>query len=103
MMIKIFSYRRLHEEKEQEDVFGVHFKNDDNLDLIEGWDFNYKKIDGEDYKTAFHTGKKNDVIMGAIVNIPDDYIKIIDDYEGGERIPIRTLGGAECYLYVKKF
>ena len=104
-MVKIFSYKRLHEPQEQEDTFGTSFKVDEGLDLLEGWDFDYKKIEGEEYKIAFYTGKKNDVIMGALVNIPDDeYLEIIDDYEGHwyKRIPIKTASGIECEMYVKR-
>lgn len=102
-MVKIFSYKNLHDVKVQKDTFGVVFDGG-GVDLVDGFDFEYKKIGKEEYRIAFYTGLKKDIIMGEVVIIPNDYLEIIDDYEGDlyKRIPVITCSGNECQMYVKK-
>lgn len=102
-MIKIFSYGTLWKEDIQISTFGRTFDVDPDMDYISGWDIIRIKMDGVYYNVAVE-GDVSCVVMGAIVNIPDDLIDLVDKYEGREykRINIKTLTGTDSQIYVKR-
>ena len=102
-MIKIFSYGTLWKEDIQLSVFGRTFDVDQDMDYINGWDIIKVKMDGVYYNVAVE-GDMSCVVMGAIVNVPDEFIKLVDKYEGREykRIDIKTMTGTDCQIYVKR-
>lgn len=103
-MVKIFSYEKLHDLKEQQDTFGILFHVDPDFVLLKGWDFINRESGGEDYRIATPRGQY-DIIMGNMVHIPDDYMEIIDDYMGYwyKRVPIKTMNGIDCEIYAKNY
>jgi len=102
-MIKIFSYGTLWDPIIQKSVFGRTFDVDNDMDFISGWDIIKVKMCGVYYNVMI-VGDKSSVIMGAIVNIPDELIDLVDEYEGKEykRISIKTMTGNDCQVYVKR-
>lgn len=102
-MIKIFSYGTLWDPIIQKSVFGRTFDIDQDMDYISGWDIiNVKMYD--DYYNVLIPGDSSSVIMGAIVNIPEELLDVVDEYEGKEykRISIKTMTGNDCQVYVKR-
>lgn len=102
-MIKLFSYGTLCEKDVQLREFGQEFYVEPNLDSIVGWDLIKVKMDGEYYKVAIPVDSSSP-ILGAIVHIPEEVMPMIDEYEGLEykKINIKTLGGVDCIMYVKR-
>lgn len=102
-MIKLFSYGTLCERDVQLREFGQEFYVEPNLDSIVGWDLIKVKIDGEYYNVAIPVDG-NYPILGAIVHIPEEIMPLVDEYEGLEykKINIKTLGGVDCIMYVKR-
>ncbi len=102
-MIKLFSYGTLCEKDVQLREFGQEFYVESNLDCIVGWDLIKVKMDGEYYKVAIPNDESSP-ILGAIVHIPEEMISMVDEYEGLEykKINIKTLGGVDCIMYVKR-
>jgi gamma-glutamylcyclotransferase (GGCT)/AIG2-like uncharacterized protein YtfP len=102
-MIKLFSYGTLCEKDVQLREFGQEFYVEPNLDSIIGWDLIKVKMDGEYYKVAI-PDVNSSPILGAIVHIPEEAMPMVDEYEGLEykRISIKTLGGVDCIMYVKR-
>ncbi len=100
-MVKIFSYGTLWQTNVQMNTFGVTFSVDNDLDYISGWDIIRIKMYGEIHSVAV---EGESIIMGAIVNIPDNLLDKVDEYEGKEykRISIKTLTGTDCQMYVKR-
>jgi hypothetical protein len=102
-MLKLFSYGSLYNKDVQLKEFGQEFIVEDYLDYVHGWDIINIKIDGHFYKMAVE-GNENIVLTGAIVNVPKDIIKNIDEYEGLEymRVEVKTLCDVNCIMYVKR-
>ena len=102
-MIKLFSYGTLCEKDVQLREFGQEFYVESNLDSIIGWDIIKVKMDGEYYKVAIPDTDASP-ILGAIVYIPEEMMPMVDEYEGLEykKINIKTLGGVDCIMYVKR-
>ena len=102
-MIKIFSYGTLWDENIQLEHFGQKFDVDPDIDYMSGWDIIKVKMYGEYFKVAV-VGDNSSVVMGAIVNIPDELIDKVDEYEGNEykRISVKTMTGNDCQMYVKR-
>lgn len=100
-MVKIFSYGTLWQTDVQLKTFGVTFSVDDDMDYISGWDIIKLKMYGETHSVAV---EGESIIMGAIVEIPDNLLDKVDEYEGKEykRISITTLTGTDCQMYVKR-
>ncbi len=102
-MIKLFSYGTLCEKDVQLREFGQEFYVEPNLDCITGYDIIKVKMYGEYYKVAIPVDGSSP-ILGAIVHIPEEAMPMVDEYEGLEykRINIKTLGGVDCIMYVKR-
>ena len=102
-MLKLFSYGSLYNKDVQLKEFGQEFIVEDYLDYVNGWDIINIKIDGHFYKMAVE-GNENIVLTGAIINVPKDIIKNVDEYEGLEymRVEVKTLCDVNCIMYVKR-
>ncbi len=102
-MTKIFSYGTLCDPIIQKSVFDRTFDVDQDMDYISGWDIIRVKMYG-DYYNVLIPGDSSSIIMGAIVNIPDELLELVDEYEGEEykRISIKTMTGNDCQVYVKR-
>ena len=100
-MSKVFSYGTLWRSDVQIKEFGITFSVDNNLDYISGWDILKIKMYDEIFSIAI---EGESIISGAIIEVPDHFMKNIDRYEGREykRIKVTTLTGNNCYMYVKR-
>lgn len=100
-MAKIFSYGTLWNPDVQLEHFGMTFSIDEYLDYVSGWDIIKIKMYGEMFNVAV---EGESIVSGVIVDIPDNFIKEVDKYEGKEykRVEITTLTGNKCQMYVKR-
>jgi gamma-glutamylcyclotransferase (GGCT)/AIG2-like uncharacterized protein YtfP len=102
-MMKVFSYGTLWQENIQIREFNRIFSVDPDIDYVSGFDLINIKMYNSYYKVAI-SASKSSIISGAIINVPEDSIWMLDEYEGNEytRIEIDTLCGNKCQMYVKR-
>ncbi len=101
--IKLFSYGTLCMKDVQLREFGQEFYVEPKTDFISGFEIVKQKIDGDFYNVAIPNPDASS-LEGYIVHIPQDLMSLVDEYEGSEykRSNIKTLGGVDCIMYVKK-
>ena len=60
------------------------------------------EIEGEYYYCAI--SRPESIILGQIVYIPEEFMTLVDDYEGEDykRVSVKTLSDVECLMYVKR-
>ncbi len=101
--IKLFSYGTLCIKDVQLREFGQEFYVEPKTDFISGFEIVKQKIDGDFYNVAIPNPDASP-LEGFIVHIPEDVMPLVDEYETDEykRSTIKTLGGVDCIMYVKK-
>lgn len=101
-MIKLFSYGTLIEKEVQLREFGKEFLVEPYLVAVKDFSIDKIEIEGDFYYCAVE--KKDSIILGQIVHIPEDLLTLVDEYEGEDykRVSIKTLSDVECLMYVKR-
>lgn len=101
-MVKLFSYGTLIEKEVQLREFGQEFKVESNLDGVKDFTIDKIEIEGEYYYCAI--SRPESIILGQIVYIPEEFMTLVDDYEGEDykRVSVKTLSDVECLMYVKR-
>lgn len=101
-MVKLFSYGTLIEKEVQLREFGQEFLVEPHLVGVKDFSIEKIEIEGDFYYCAVE--KKQSIILGQIVHIPEHLLNLVDEYEGEDykRISIKTLSDVECLMYVKR-
>jgi len=99
-----FIYDDLYETHKQLSVFGRTIMVDGTEDYINNWNLIKLKMRGVERAILVHGGE-NDLVMGALINMPKNLIPILDNYYGKEyqKMTIRTLAGQIVNVYTKRY
>ena len=101
-MVKLFSYGTLIDKVVQLREFGQEFLVEPHLVAVKDFSIEKIEIEGDFYYCAVE--KKESIILGQIVYIPENLMELVDEYEGEDykKVNITTLSDVECLMYVKR-
>jgi gamma-glutamylcyclotransferase (GGCT)/AIG2-like uncharacterized protein YtfP len=98
-MNKLFIYGTLIDPEIQKSILGRIINGIPNI--LEGYEKSEIEIEGEKYPLTVQN--KNEIVEGLVIDINDDELKKIDEYEGVEykRIEIVLQSGISAWVYLK--
>lgn len=100
MKNKIFAYGTLSDSKVQMRIWGRLTSG--KADILNGYE--KSEIDTSDGKFPLIIPSKTKSVPGIIIEVSDEELQKIDEYEGEEykRIEVETQGGITAWVYVEK-